>query len=240
MTEGNLVTTKAFYEHSYGRDGFGAQRRYPNEELCRFMGMHFFSMPREKRKAVRILEVGCGSGANLWMVAREGFDACGVDLSEEAIKLCERMLTHYDVGATLAVADMTACPFLDQSFDAVVDVFSAYCLDEAGFRRLVCEVRRLLKPGGKFFCYTPSKSSDAFKNSAPSVLLDPSTLNGIGRKDSPFAGNHYPFRFATNIELTEEFALHGFHTIYSETVGRTYAQGTEHFAFCVVVAEVVA
>ena len=174
------------------------------------------------------------------MIAREGFDAVGVDLSEEAIKLSERMLALYDVSATLAVADMTKCPFPDRSFDAVVDVFSAYCLDEGGFHRVVAEVRRLLKPGRKFFCYTPSKASDAFKNHAPSVLIDPSTLDGIRREGSPFAGNHYPFRFTTNAELSDEFALQGLRTIESETVSRTYAQGTEYFALCVLVAEAIA
>src|ERR1700704_1186222 len=107
MTNKANVDTKSFYETSYSREGFSAQRRYPAEELCRFMGRHYFGLPRLSRGVIRILEVGCGSGANLWMIAREGFDAYGIDLSVEAIRLCADMLASYGVTAHLKAADMT-------------------------------------------------------------------------------------------------------------------------------------
>ena len=80
-----------FYEKSYKDLGLGAQRRYLNK-LCRFMGRNFFKIPREGREAIKVLETGCGSGANLWMIAREGFDTYGIDLSEEGVALCQKML----------------------------------------------------------------------------------------------------------------------------------------------------
>jgi ubiquinone/menaquinone biosynthesis C-methylase UbiE len=126
------VICKSWYDQSYGDYGFAAQRRYPNEELLRFFGRHFFSLPFLRRKAIRVLETGCGSGANLWMIAREGFDAHGIDLSFAGIKLCEQMLSQWQTSATLKVADMTAIPYSDSSFHAVVDVFSSYCLNESG------------------------------------------------------------------------------------------------------------
>src|ERR1017187_8965032 len=61
-----------FNEHAYQTMGFGAQRRYPNEELCRFMGRNYFSVEHDKRHNIRFLEIGCGAGSNLWMLAREG------------------------------------------------------------------------------------------------------------------------------------------------------------------------
>lgn len=229
-------TVRAWHEESYSRDGFGAQRRYPNEELCRFMGREYFCVPREARKNVRILEVGCGSGANLWMLAREGFDAYGIDLSAEAVRLCGLMLENYGVSATTHAADMKATPFSDAYFDAIVDVFSAYCLNEKDFGAYLDEVRRLLKPGGRYFSYTPSKGSDAFRNHAPSVKLDSSTLDGIQRRDSPYFGNFYPFRFTTCDEYAAALAERGLATAYRETVARTYRQGKEYFEFTVVVA----
>ena len=62
------------YQTTYKNDGFRTQRMYPNEEMCRFMGRRYFSTERSERANISILEVGCGSGANLWMLAREGFD----------------------------------------------------------------------------------------------------------------------------------------------------------------------
>ena len=58
-------STRSFYDDSYRSAGFSAQRRYPNEELCRFMGKNFFKVPQDQRKDIRILEVGCGSGASV-------------------------------------------------------------------------------------------------------------------------------------------------------------------------------
>jgi SAM-dependent methyltransferase len=237
MTLLQHIEVKSFYEKSYGHDGFDAQRRYPNEELCRFMGRHYFPIPLEERRNVRILEVGCGSGANLWMIAREGFDAHGLDLSEEAIRLSARMLQHYKTKATLSIGDMMACPFPDEYFDAVVDIFSAYCLDEVGFAFFLAEVRRLLKPRGRMFSYTPSKASDAFRNHAPARLIDASTLDGIRRPDSPFSGNLYPFRFIDKESYAAAIAEHSLEVTYCETVARTYNGGREYFEFVVVAAQ---
>lgn len=52
------------------------------------------------------------------------------------------------------------------SFGGVVEVFFRYCLDEQGFANFIEEVARPLLPGGRFFSYTPSKTSDAFRDHA--------------------------------------------------------------------------
>jgi SAM-dependent methyltransferase len=232
-----IAATKNWYDKSYVHSGFSAQRRYPNEELLRFFGRHYFSMPAEQRSATRILEMGCGSGANLWVIAREGFDAHGIDLSPEAIGLCTQMLESWGATATLNAASMTACPYPEGCFDAVVDVFSSYCLDEAGFSTFLYEVSRLLRPGGRFFSYSPSKGSDAFRDPGPSRCIDPSTLDGIYRKTAPFYGNYYPFRFINGEEYEAALAARSLRTIYNETVGRSYNGGKEYFEFVVIVAE---
>jgi ubiquinone/menaquinone biosynthesis C-methylase UbiE len=227
---------KSFYENSYESSGFGAQRRYPNEEFMRFMGRTFFSVAHEKRKGIRILEVGCGSGGNLWAIAREGFDAYGIDLSAEGIELCRQMMKGWGCSATLQAGDMADLPYESGSFDAVVDVFSSNCLPEKDFIRYLAGVARVLRPGGKYFSYTPSKNSDVFKETASSDRIDPSTLNGIRRTTAPFYGNFYPFRFMSRDEYAALLA-EDFKVTYSETVGRTYRSGQEYFEFVVLQAE---
>jgi SAM-dependent methyltransferase len=233
---GDNKTTKSYYEAAYQHHGLDAQRRYPNEELCRFVGRHYLAVPRAQRAAIRILEVGCGSGANLWMIAREGFDAYGVDLSDNGVELCQQMLARYGVSASLRAADMAALPFQDQTFDCVVDVFSSYCLDEQGFDRYLDEVARLLKPDGLYFSYAPSKRSDAFLNHAPAAKIDASTLDGIRRETSPFYGNLYPFRFVSGEEYAAAISARRLTPIYNERVGRTYRGGEEYFEFVVIAA----
>lgn len=231
--------TFGFYEKSYISDGFQAQRRYPNEELCRFMGRNFFGVNQERRSSVRILDTGCGTGANLWMIAREGFDAVGIDLSPSAIQLCKRMLDNYDCQAELHAGDMTSLPFQSNSVDAVVDLFSSNCLDQKQGDTYLAEVSRVLKPRGKFFSYFPSTRSDTwtdqnhpdpgFKN-----RIDDDTLNGLHRKTGPYYGNEYPFRFLHERRYQHLLEEKGFTVTYCETLTRTYRNRQEIFEFVVI------
>jgi len=237
LNEMHSAICKSWHDESYRRSGFAAQRLYPNEELLRFFGRHYFRIPVQQRQAVRVLETGCGSGANLWMIAREGFDAHGIELSPEGVALCKKMLAHWQTQATVSLGDMTAIQHPDHSFDAVVDVFSSYCLDESGFAVFLDEVKRILRPGARFFSYTPSKASDAFRDPGPSRFIDASTLDGIRREGAAFSGNHYPFRFISPGEYVAALESRQLRVIYNETVGRTYRAGTEYFEFVVIVGE---
>ena len=50
-----IVTPKSFYNSLYSKKGIEAQRKYPNEELVRFMGRNFFFKKFEVRKNICIL-----------------------------------------------------------------------------------------------------------------------------------------------------------------------------------------
>ena len=237
VPETQSIQTEAWYEDAYSHGGFSAQRRYPNEELLRFFGRHYFSLPVDARRDIRVLEVGSGSGANLWMIAREGFEAHGIELSSSGNDLCLKMLNLWGTRATLKTGDMSATPYPDAYFDVIVDVFSTYCLDEAGHARFLAEAKRLLKPGGRFFSYTPSKQSSSFQNPGQSRHLDDSTLDGIQRAGAPFAGNLYPFRFVSAEEYRAALEGCGMAISYLEIVGRSYGSRKEYFEFVVIVGE---
>jgi ubiquinone/menaquinone biosynthesis C-methylase UbiE len=230
MADATEITRK-FYDKAYSDGGFASQRLYPNEELLRFMGSHFFPLAKEQRGAIRILEIGCGSCANLWMIAREGFDAHGLDLSAESLRLGAEMMRHWQTHATLTEGSMDKLPYPDRSFDAVVDVFSSYCLPEAAFGACLDEVARVLRPSGRYFSYAPSKNSDSFRNPGPSAFIDASTLDGIRRETAPYAGQLYPFRFIGPDEYPALLEQRGLQTTRCERIGRTYNDGTEYFEF---------
>ena len=237
MTVQNQLTekTQKWYENAYSSEGFKAQRLYPNEELLRFLGRNYFSkVPREARKDIRVLELGCGSGANLWMMGKEGFDAYGIDLSQSALDLAAQMMEHWQTEATLVQGSIEDLPFEEGYFDVIVDVFSANCLPEKDFTQCLSEVNRCLKPGGRFFSYCPSVESEAFKNHHPAVLIDDWTLNGIFRADSPFVGQDYPFRFTSGAHYQQLLTNAGLTTDYLETVGRSYSNQKEYFEFVVI------
>ena len=96
----------------------------------------------------RILDVGCGTGANLKMLAHYG-KAEGIDISQQAIDFCgERGLQSVKLGAA---EDL---PYEDDSFDLVtsLDVVEHLDDDVAGLR----EMRRVLRPDGRVLLFVPA------------------------------------------------------------------------------------
>jgi SAM-dependent methyltransferase len=224
-------TTLNWYERSYKAEGINAQRRYPNEELVRFLARNYFKFSREDRARISILDAGCGSCSNLWVIAHEGFDAHGVDLSPESLRLGKEILAEWGVTAQLKTGNLLQLPYEDGTLDAVVDVFSSSVLNMTEFPSYLREVARVLKTEGRFFLFTPSVESDAFRNHAPAEKIDEFTLNGIHRKDSPYYGNFYPFRFSDITVLDGQLRGAALHRIQFERVTRTYNQMRETFQF---------
>ena len=227
------MSAREWFEQQYATVGDKAQRRYPNEEMVRFFGRRGLSA------SAKVLEMGCGGGANLSMIASE-YQAFGLDASFSAIEVCTTEMGRRGLQATLATGDMRATAFDDGMFDAVVDVFSSYCLDEKQFPEFLREVSRVLKPGGLFFCYTPSKGSDLYlrefmqlREGHAERFIDISTLNGIVEKSDPYYGNFYPFRFIAKRELSGALNFAGMRAEYLETVRRTYGGGRQTFEFVV-------
>ena len=166
-----LENTEKFYDKEYGEKGLNAQRRWPNEEFCRFMGRNFFVKPDYERKNIRILEVGCGTGANLRLLVEEGFDTYGIELSHEAVGQIPNLLGIQN-GYNVVCGNMMELPWGNDYFCGIVDVFSSYCLNETEFSVFVDEIYRTLEKGGLYFSYMPSKASEAFYHFAPAEKID--------------------------------------------------------------------
>jgi SAM-dependent methyltransferase len=102
----------------------------------------------EGRAKPRILDVGCGTGANLEMLSQFG-QAEGVDVSPEALEFCRRRgLGSVNQGAAESL------PYDDESFDLVtgLDVVEHLDDDVAGLN----EMRRVLRPGGRALLFVPA------------------------------------------------------------------------------------
>ena len=114
----------------------------------RFVARNFYRVP--DRKQVRLLEVGCGPGANVWFMAREGFTVSGIDGSSTAIKQATDRLSREGITADLRIGDYSTIPWPDSSFDGVVENVSLYCNRWNAVQRALGEIRRVLKPGAPF------------------------------------------------------------------------------------------
>jgi SAM-dependent methyltransferase len=227
---------KESYDSLYKEKGIAAQRSWPNEELCRFMGRNYFGLSRQDRAKISVLEVGCGSGGNLRMICAEGFDAYGVDLSDEGIKVCREILSSYGYTPNLSAQDMTKLNFPDNSFDVIVDVWSSCCLDIKAHAVLLSEVHRCLKPGGKFFSYFPSKDSDTYKDALAHEMLDANTIESITREASPLFGYDTQLQFISPIEYCASLFEAQLFPVYIEQNTRSSSGGEEIMAFVIVEA----
>jgi ubiquinone/menaquinone biosynthesis C-methylase UbiE len=96
----------------------------------------------------RVLDVGCGEGASLWLLMRLGFEPNnlhGVDLLESRIAAARNRhpLIHFDC------ADATRLPFEDDSFDLVMEsTMFIHATDEALAQKIAAEMIRVTKPEG--------------------------------------------------------------------------------------------
>jgi SAM-dependent methyltransferase len=94
------------------------------------------------RSNPRILDCGCGTGANLVLLSEFG-RASGFDLSWRGLEFART----YGQRRT-AQASMTHIPFTDGTFDLVTAFDVLYSLREDDEARAIAEIRRVLRPGG--------------------------------------------------------------------------------------------
>jgi SAM-dependent methyltransferase len=92
--------------------------------------------------AGRLLDVGCGTGAQTVAFRDAGWKVTGVDTSEDMLRRAR------DRGLDVLRADAAALPFEDDSFDAVVSLWTHTDVDD--FAAALREVARVLREGGPF------------------------------------------------------------------------------------------
>jgi len=102
---------------------------------------------KSKVQSLRILDVGCGTGANLEMLAQFG-EAEGVDVSDNALEFCR--LKGLKVQKGLA----ETLPYADESFEltTALDVVEHLDDDIAGLK----EMFRVTKRGGYSLIFVPA------------------------------------------------------------------------------------
>lgn len=226
-----IELTKEIYQTGYKKKKSSIERKYPNEELCRFFGRNYFSLKFNLRKRKKILETGCGISNNLWMISEEGFSTYGIDISDEAINLSKKLFKKKRLKGNFSVGDFTQTNYSSAFFDCVVDVFSSCSLNKAHGKKYIKEVNRILKKRGKFFSYFPSKKSNMFKFKSKEVF-DQDTIMCLEKS----AYSNLPLRFMTMKQYCDLLKKNNFKISYKEELMRTYFSGKEKFYFLVIEA----
>jgi SAM-dependent methyltransferase len=153
-----------------GKTELGDVRSFWNTEACGSQLVHvekgtadFYAQYREVRYRVewhipllvpfsetegkKVLEIGCGNGADGTLFARAGADYTGVDLTDAAIEASRKHFEVLGLKGTFQIENAERLSFPDDSFDFV---YSYGVLHHTAHPlNAFSEVRRVLKPGGK-------------------------------------------------------------------------------------------
>ena len=104
-------------------------------------------------KDARVLDIGCGGGALLGFLAREGARAIGLEISERA--LARATAKPPGSGVALLCARGEALPFAAGSLDVVLFFNSLHHVPIDLQGAALAEAARVLKPGGRLFVVEP-------------------------------------------------------------------------------------
>lgn len=118
-----------------------------------------------------VVDLGCGHGGpGLWVARQTGANLIGIDLSPVGVELARRRATELGLSeqARFEVGDLTATGLPDASCDAVMSLdVIPFVPDKPA---AICEVRRILRPGGRFAFTTWEQLPDSAL--APHPLLE--------------------------------------------------------------------
>jgi SAM-dependent methyltransferase len=206
-------TENDYWEQLFASRAWGL---YPSEDLIRFIARTFRGV--KDKAEVRVLEIGCGPGPNIWYLVREGYTAAGIDGSPAAIRqaqerLIREGLPHVVPQVDLRVGNFTSLPWGDESFDVVIEVEALYANSLTDIKVSLDEIRRTLKVGGWFF---GKMFGDQTTGSDSGETIEPGTMRHP--KIGPCAGNEIAHFFRRE-ELTDLFD--GFYDLRIDHIHRS-------------------
>jgi len=113
----NNFTEKRFEMkyHDAFTEAHGCYERYPDAEYVRVLSES--GILNEKPSLV--LDVGCGSGAFGFRLAKLGFSVVGIDISPLSIKAATRLARKQGLNADFVVGDIEMMPFRNESFPLI-------------------------------------------------------------------------------------------------------------------------
>ena len=136
----NEKNVKRFYDDEFFKETF----KVPGN----FYSWALELLSVEKRK--RLLDVGCGAGFLLRVAEEKGLSACGIDLSERAVKMAKQITTNSEI----LVGNAEKLPWKDCSFDFVTCLGTLEHLPHPD--RGVKEIVRVLKKGARTNIIVPN------------------------------------------------------------------------------------
>jgi SAM-dependent methyltransferase len=110
--------------------------------------MHRYCKPLISRKVGRVLELGCGAGANIPLFLAQGLDYYAIEGSPTIV--AQLHYRYPNLVDNIRVGDFTADQSFDGNFDLVIDRASVTCNNTSSIKKALEITFASLKPGGLF------------------------------------------------------------------------------------------
>lgn len=183
-------------------------------------------MVQDKAK-IRILDLGCGTGAASWYLAREGFSVCGIDGSATAIRKAQQRLAEESLQCSFEIGDASKLPWPADTFQVVVDIAAIQHNTIPSMRAILAEVLRTLKPHGQLFSMMIGAGS---YGDGLGTEIEPGTFAQI--PEGPFAGKGTVHFFS---ESDISHVLSPFEILSLELSSRTLQERRRHLSHWIAV-----
>lgn len=187
--------------------------KYPSEDIIRFVARNYYN---KERKNIKILDFGCGAGANTWYLAREGFDTYAFDGSASAVMKAKSYLAKENLEAHFEVADALDISYENNFFDCIIDSAVVYANTIKNITDMYKKIYDLLVPAGKLFAtglFTPNTAGYG-----TGILLEKNTFKDLTEGALAGRGTVHFFEKEEILELLDSI---GFHNINIDVTKRT-------------------
>jgi len=151
----NKIWEKNKYSKVKHSDKFPYEKvnRYPYDLVVSIVARKFFNIPKEKRKKIKVLDLGCGAGNNAKFLSENGFNVYGIDWSKSAIEICKERFQKWNLKGSFIQGDFNKLPYQNNFFDLVIDRESLYANYFSEIKKTIKEIYKKLKKDGYFISF---------------------------------------------------------------------------------------
>ena len=146
---------------------------------------YFYVKEWKNKQFKNVLDLGCGLGRHAILFAKNGFNVTACDLSDYGVNHLNDWSDKENLKIETVVCDMLKLPFNENSFDAIFSYHTISHTDTIGVKKVINELKRVLKSNGELFLTLCSKETWSFKD-AGYPKIDENTV--LKQEDGPEDG----------------------------------------------------
>ena len=141
-----LIKHRVSHYWAHRAEGFETQRLREFESEKKGRWLTEFQKYLPQGRPLRVLDIGTGTGFFACILAEQGHDATGIDLTPDMVEHAEHMAAVLGLDASFLVMDAENPQFASESFDVLVTRNLTWTLPHIA--KAYREWYQLLKPGG--------------------------------------------------------------------------------------------